>query len=140
MFYASCLFCKNPCYKNIINLEDLLFPCHESLQGRIQNAVYKRNIAKGTTDSRVEFLSQVHTQILIKFHLQNLNQASSSKSQPNISLSIKLKVKLKLKYLRNNSWVKYLKLSQTFNSTLFLSSSIGDLYISSPRNVFGIFG
>ena len=42
MFYASCLFCKNPCYKNIINLEDLLFPCHESLQGRIQNAVYKR--------------------------------------------------------------------------------------------------
>ena len=24
------------------------------------------------------------------------------------------------KYLRNNSWVKYLKLSKTFNSTLFL--------------------
>jgi hypothetical protein len=48
------------------------------------------NIAKGTTDPRVEFLSQVQTQILIKFHLQNFDQASSSKSQPNISLSIKL--------------------------------------------------
>ena len=31
------------------------------------------NIAKGTTDPRVEFLSQVQTQILIKFHLQNLD-------------------------------------------------------------------
>ena len=38
------------------------------------------NIAKGTTDPRVEFISQVQTQILIKFHLQNLDQASSSKS------------------------------------------------------------
>ena len=50
------------------------------------------NIAKGTTDPRVEFISQVQTQILIKFHLQNLDQASTSKSQPNISLSIKLKL------------------------------------------------
>ena len=30
------------------------------------------NIAKGTTDPRVEFISQVQTQILIKCHLQNL--------------------------------------------------------------------
>ena len=52
----------------------------------------ERNIAKGTTDPRVEFLSQVQKQILIKFHLQNLDQASTSKSQPNISLSIKLKL------------------------------------------------
>ena len=37
-----------------------------------------QNIAKGTTDPRVEFISQVQTQILIKFHLQNLNQASIS--------------------------------------------------------------
>ena len=43
-----------------------------------------------TTDPRVEFLPLVQTQILIKFHLQNFDQASSSKSQPNISLSIKL--------------------------------------------------
>ena len=50
------------------------------------------NIAKGTTDPRVEFISQVQTKILIKFHLQNLDQASTSKSQPNISLSIKLKL------------------------------------------------
>ena len=38
------------------------------------------NIAKGTTDPRVEFISQLQTQILIKFHLQNLDQASTSKS------------------------------------------------------------
>ena len=31
---------------------------------------------------------KVLTQILIKFHLQNLDQASTSKSQPNISISI----------------------------------------------------
>ena len=45
------------------------------------------NIAKGTTDPRVEFISQVQTQILIKFHLKNLDQASTSKSEPNISIS-----------------------------------------------------
>ena len=50
------------------------------------------NIAKGTTDPRVEFITQVQTQILIKFHLQNLGQASTSKSQPNISLFIKRKL------------------------------------------------
>ena len=48
-----------------------------------------KNIAKGTTDPRVKFISQVQTQI--KFHLQNLDQASTSKSQPNIRVSIKLK-------------------------------------------------
>ena len=47
-----------------------------------------KNIAKGTMDPRVEFISQVQTQILIKF--QNFDQASTSKSQPNTSLSIKL--------------------------------------------------
>ena len=31
------------------------------------------NIAKGTTDPRVEFISQALTQILNKFHFQNLN-------------------------------------------------------------------
>ena len=50
------------------------------------------NIAKGTTDPRVGLISQVQTQILIKFLLQNLDQASTSKSQPNFSLSIKLKL------------------------------------------------
>ena len=49
------------------------------------------NIAKGTTDPRVEFISEVQTQILIKFHLYNLDQASKSKSQPKIRLSTKLK-------------------------------------------------
>ena len=47
------------------------------------------NIAKGITDPRVEFISQVLTQIF-KFHLQNLDQASTSKSQPNISILINL--------------------------------------------------
>ena len=53
-----------------------------------------RNIAKGTTDPRVEFILQVLTQILIKFHLlQNLEQVSTSKSQPNLNISTKVKLK-----------------------------------------------
>ena len=39
--------------------------------GEIQ--LQKKNIAKGITDPRVEFISQVLRQILIKFHFQNLN-------------------------------------------------------------------
>ena len=35
-------------------------------------------------------MSRIETQILIKFHPQNLDQASTSKSQPNISISTKL--------------------------------------------------
>ena len=50
------------------------------------------NIAKGKTDPRVEYISQVQTQFLIKFYLQNLDQASTSKSQPNISIYIKLMI------------------------------------------------
>ena len=55
--------------------------------------VYYINIAKGTTDPRVEFISQVLTQILIKFHLQNLEQVSTSKSQPTMNISTKVKLK-----------------------------------------------
>ena len=44
------------------------------------------NIAKGTTDPRVEFISQVQTQILIKSHLQSFDEASTSKSQPNTGM------------------------------------------------------
>ena len=44
------------------------------------------------------------------------------------------------KYLRNNFWGKYLKLSQTFNLTLFLPSSNEELCILSPKIVSGIFG
>ena len=47
------------------------------------------NIAKGTTDPRVEFISQTRTQILIKFQFQNLDKALTSKTQPNISISTK---------------------------------------------------
>ena len=35
---------------------------------------------------------KVLAQILIKFHLQNIDQASTSKSQPNLSISTKLKL------------------------------------------------
>ena len=75
----------------------LLRPCFiietiGSISQKNKKKLFIPNIAKGTTDPRVEFLSRVQTQILIKFHLQNLDQASSSKSQPNISLSMKLKL------------------------------------------------
>ena len=46
--------------------------------------------AKQVRVLRTKFVSQILTQILIKFHLQNPNQASTSKSQPNISISNKL--------------------------------------------------
>ena len=62
------------------------------IQYTIHYKLYTGNIAKGTTDPRIEFISQGQTQILIKFHLQNLDQASTSKYQPNISLSITLKL------------------------------------------------
>ena len=55
--------------------------------------VINSNIAKGTTDPRVEFILQVLTQILIKFHLQNLEQVSTSRSQPNMNISTKVKLK-----------------------------------------------
>ena len=51
------------------------------------------NIAKGTTDPRDEFISQIITQILIK-QFQNFDKALTSKSQPNISISTKLKLKI----------------------------------------------
>ena len=47
-------------------------------------------IARGTTDPRVEFISQVLTQILIKFQFQNLDLALTSKSLPNIRFKIQL--------------------------------------------------
>ena len=55
-----------------------------------------RNLAnaKGRTDPRVEFILQVLTQILIKFHLQNLEQVSTSKSQTSrLKLNLKILAK-----------------------------------------------
>ena len=60
--------------------------------GVTENTGLTKNIAKGTTDPRVEFISQVLTQILIKFHLQNLELVSTSKSQPNINIYTKVKL------------------------------------------------
>ena len=56
--------------------------------------ILRKNIAKGTTNPRVEFclLKLSNHKLLHKFHLQNLDQASTSKSQPNISISTKFKL------------------------------------------------
>ena len=51
-----------------------------------------KSIAKGTTDPRVEFISQVLTQIFIKFQLQNPEQVWTSKSQPNMNILTKVKL------------------------------------------------
>ena len=50
------------------------------LSKSIFGANKNKNIAKGTTDPRVEFILQVLRQILTKFHLQNLKQLPTSKS------------------------------------------------------------
>ena len=68
------------CGKNHLTIDSLILGCLFC------------NIAKGATDPRVEFISQVQTQILIKFHLQNLDQATNSKFGPNISILTKLKI------------------------------------------------
>ena len=66
--------------------------------GSTNNALVQidKKIANGTTDPRVGFslpkLKHVQRQILIKYHIQNLDQASTSKSQPNISTSTKLNI------------------------------------------------
>ena len=70
----------------------ILNSLNETLDFRGDLSRLRKNMAKGTTDPRVEFISQVQIQILIKFHLKNLDQASTTKSQPNVSLSINLKL------------------------------------------------
>ena len=57
----------------------------------------RRNIAKGTTDPRVEFISQVLAPVLVKFQFQDLDLALTSKSQPNISI-LKLRILTKASF------------------------------------------
>ena len=61
-----------------------------------EEPTFNRKIAKGTTDEKVNFrlpkFKQGQIQILSKFHPQNLDQASTSKSQWNISITIKLEI------------------------------------------------
>ena len=45
----------------------------------INGLIWVKNIAKGTTDPRVEFISQIITQTLIK-QFQNFDKALTSKS------------------------------------------------------------
>ena len=65
----------------------------------------RTNIAKGTTDPRVEFclpkllilvISQGQTQSLIKFHLQNIDQAPTSKSRHQQTSASRLNLKFKI--------------------------------------------
>ena len=55
---------------------------------------YCQNIAKGTTDPRVEFISQVAHKSWSNFILQNLEQVSTSKSQTSrLKLNLKILAK-----------------------------------------------
>ena len=69
-----------------------LAPPGSAVGTALNKMIYDLNIAKGTTDPRVEFLSQVQKQILVEILKIKFDQASTSKSQQNISLSIKLKL------------------------------------------------
>ena len=85
-----------------------MFPNHFQQQSSL-----KTNIAKGTTNPRVKFISQVITQILIK-QFQNFDKALTSKSQPNISISTKLKLKILAKpSLRILTKIQLRNLNQT---------------------------
>ena len=59
---------------------------------------FQANIEKGTMCKRVDFISQVQTQVLIKFQFQNLNQAFTLKSQPHIIILTKLKPNILTKF------------------------------------------
>ena len=66
-------------------------------QNRLRGGGDNMGNTKGTTDPRVEFsftkeTDLVQTKFMIKFHVQNHDQSSTSKSQPNISISTKLQL------------------------------------------------
>ena len=70
-----------------------------NLDMKLQIPTNSENIAKATTDPRLECSYQSnffrsYYKVLIKFHLLNLDQASTSKSQTNISIKILTKVQL----------------------------------------------
>ena len=66
------------------------------------SALLVNNIAKGTTDPRIEFcllilvISQGQTQNLIKFHLQNIDHAPTSKSRHQQTSVFRLNLKFKI--------------------------------------------
>ena len=74
---------------------------HRHPQNNITNPTPRTilNIAKGTTDPRVEFILQDHSAEPTKleyynFQISIINQALTSKSQPNISILTKSKVRI----------------------------------------------
>ena len=75
---------------------------------------YILNIAKGTTDPRVEFISQVYSSQFTNLDKMIISEAQLSinlKSQPNISISTKFKLKILTKIqlcnLNQTSAAKY---------------------------------
>ena len=85
----------SPCAPNLLHVLVSQIPGYHNLCSPVCILNYEKhyflNIDKGTTDP-VEFISQVLTQILMKFHLLNLVQPSTKKSQTKISISTKLKL------------------------------------------------
>ena len=73
-----------------------------------------KNIAKGTTDSRVEFISQDHSLQFTNLEHITISTISTSKSQPDISNSTKSKVKILAKLsLRILTKIQFRNLKQT---------------------------
>ena len=95
------------------------------------------NIAKGTTDPRVEFISQDLTQILIKVHFQNFDQALTSKSQPNITISTKIKLKILEQTLCSKSEQKFSSMTKPHlpNLQQTVANTILIINISNSNNL-----
>ena len=58
----------------------------------LPKALRTRGLSSAYQSNFFSVISQVQTQILIKFHLQNTDQATTSKSRPNINITTKLKI------------------------------------------------
>ena len=87
----------SPCRKLAILNEANVWKCHNC--GRY---IWKHCQRHNTPEGSVQSISQVLTQILVKFHFKNLDQAKISKSQPNISKSTKLRILTKHSESRPN--------------------------------------
>ena len=101
-----------------------------SSKGELHNAKLKHcqrpNRPKGWV------VLQVLTQILIKFHLQNIDQTSTSKSQAIISISTKLKLDQTEPQNLISAKIQLLDLNQTFNFKIMTkpcAQSLKNIYL-----------
>ena len=90
---------------------------------------------RGAQSKLIFFVEGLHSELRKKLKIATLTEAPFM-----VKLDFWKNKYFFFKYLRNNFLGKYLKLSQTFNLTLFLPSSNEELCISSPKIVSGIFG